>query len=67
MPYNDAYPEASNLNGRVTFTAEDAAGIEINNAESKLQRSESTEFSFVPTYKSLGTTRQHLFTEHQLQ
>lgn len=54
MPYNDAYPEASNLNGRVTFTAEDAAGIEIYNAESKLQRSESTEFSFVPTYKSLA-------------
>lgn len=54
MPYNDAYPEASNLNGRVTFTAEDAAGIEIYNAESKLQRSESTEFSFVPTYKGLA-------------
>lgn len=54
MPNNDAYPEASNLKGKVTFTAEDAEGLEVYNAESKLQRSECPEFSFVPTYSYLA-------------
>lgn len=54
MPNNDAYPEASNLKGKVTFTAEDAEGFEVYNAESKLQRSECAEFSLVPTYESLA-------------
>lgn len=54
MPYNEAYPEASNLNGRVTFSAEDANGLEICNVDKKLQRSECPEFSFVPTYSYLA-------------
>ncbi len=54
MPNNSAYPSANNIEGYVTFTAEDATnGVTLGVTEGALKPSTGTKFDLVPTYETV--------------